>query len=291
MGAVSNVTQTSNTYAVNKVLSRLEAPAFAKVPVMISLIATEDLPEGQHTLTKSFKQKGSMTASATLAQATAGSIGSPRADTSVDATAAKAVRVDGIAVEVTRFTSATLADYATDQGAALGRIVDDQILALFTSVTNQVDVGGVLTVDDLDEAQTLILASAVPSPNKQLKFVGGTRAVRNLKQDIRDSGGAAIANERFLSIFNGPPAINGYFGSLPGYDLYYTPSGLTDVSSQNAQCLFHPDYAFAGMFDRSITVWTTQKGSEGFYTEIASHYFWAAILWNDGAAVEVLSAG
>jgi len=291
MGAVSNVTVTSDTWTVNRVLSAIAAPEFAKTPVMIPLIYAEDLPEGQSTATKSFRKTGSMTASATLAQATAGSLGTPRADTSVDATAAKAVRIDGVSVENTKFSSNKLSDYVGSQASALGRIVDNQILALFTSVTNQVDAAGNLTVDDLDEAQSLILASEVPNPSKTLTFVGGVKALRNLKSDIRDSGGAAFSNERFLSIFNGAPAINGYFGSLPGYDLFYTPAGLTDVSSQNSQCLFHPDYAFAGMFDRQISVWTNQKGAEGFYTELASYFFWAAILWNDGAAVEILSAG
>jgi len=289
MGAVSNVTTLSNTWTVNKVLSARAAPEFTKNVTFLPLIYMEDLPEGQATAVKGFRKTGSLTASATLAEANAGALGTVRSDTAVDATAAKAVRIDGISVENEKFGIAGMASYVQSQARALGRIVDDQGLALFTSVTNIVDAGGALTVEHLDSAQMNILASAVPDSNKTLKFVGSTRAFRNIKSDIRASGGAAFSNDRFLSIFNGPPQENGYVGSLPGYDLYHVPSGLTAVSAQSSQCMFHPDYAFAGMIDRSVNVWMNQKGSEGVYTEILSYLFWSIVLWNDAAACEVLS--
>lgn len=289
MGAVSNVTVVADGHTVNRVLSARVAPEFAKRVVFMPLIYSEDLPANQGTAVKAFRKEGSMTASATLAEATAGALGTVRSDTVASATAAKAIRADGISYEVQKFGMSGLNSYAQSQARSIGRIVDNQGLALFTTVTNQVDCAGALTLEKLDDAQLLILQSEVPDADKQLIFVGSSKGYRNLKTDIRSAGGAVFSNERFLSIFNGPPKLNGYCGTLPGIDLYSVPSGLTAVSSQSAQCLFHPDWAFAGMFDRQINVLTNEIGVGGLYTELVSYYFWAMVLWNDTAAVEVLS--
>lgn len=289
MGAVSNVTTLSNTWSVNKVLSGRAAPEFAKSTVFMNLIYTEDLPLMSGTAVKGFRRTGALTATASLAEANSAGLGSARSDTVVDATAAKAVRIDGISYENQKFGMAGLSSYVVSQASSIGRSVDNQGLGLFPSVTNQVDCAGALSIERLDDAQLLILQSEVPNPEKQLIFLGSAKAYRNLKSDIRTSSGAAFQSERFLSIFDGPPKANYYYGNLPGIDLFYAPSGFTAVSSQSSQCLFHPDWAFAGMYDTSIKVLTTEIGSGGFYTELASFFFWAQVLWNDAAAVEVLS--
>lgn len=289
MAAVTNVTQLSNTWTVNKVLSARAAPEFAKSTMFMNLIFVEDLPSMSGTAVKGFRRTGSLTATASLAEATAGSLGTVRADSVVDATAAKAVRMDGVSYENQKFGLAGLNSYVQSQARAIGRIVDNQGLALFPSVTNLVDCAGALTIDKLDDAQLLILQAEVPDPSKQLVFVGSAKAYRNLKSDIRTSSGAAFQSEKFLSIFNGPPQVNGFYGSLPGIDLFYAPSGFTAVSSQSSQCLFHPDWAFAGMFDNQINVLTTEIGAGGLYTEVVSYFFWAQVLWNDAAACEILS--
>ena len=253
------------------------------------LIYSEDMPEGQGTTVKGFRREGTMSASAALAEATAGSLGSPRTDVVVNATAAKAVRMDGISFERQKFGMSDLNSFAKSQARAIARAIDNQGLALFPSVTNQVDCAGAITMEKLDDAQLLILQSEVPDASKDLCFVGSSKAFRNLKTDIRSAAGSAFVSERFLSIFNGAPQANGFFGNLPGINLFHTPSGLTAVSAQSSQCLFHPDWAFAGMFDSKISVLTNEIGSGGLYTELISYMFWAQILWNDAAAVEILS--
>jgi hypothetical protein len=290
MGAVAYLTELSNTATVNKVLSKVAAPAFQKSPVMLNLIYAEDMPDGQGTATKGFKRKGSLTAAA-LAQSTALAVDAngERTDTALDVTAAKAVVVSGVTVENQKFGQVDLVEYAEDAGTAIGNFVDNQILALFSSITNLVTSTAGLTLNDLDEAQLNILAAGTPDPNMPLTFVGATRAMRNLKQEIREAGGSAMQNDRFLSIFNGSPQANGFYGSLPGYELYHTASGLGTTGGNNIQALFHSKWAFAGIFDKQISTWYANKGSEGFYTEIASYYFWGAGLWNDGAACEVQS--
>lgn len=293
MGAVANITEFGNTVGVSRVLSALIAPEFAKIPVLMSLIHSEDIPYKQGTAVKAFRREGSLTAAA-LVESTALAVNSngERSDTAVDATAAKAVVMSGISVENQRFSNVNLDSYVGSAARAIGRFVDDQGLALFGSITNVVTASGVgtkLTVDDLDQAQMLILAAGTPDPNMALQFVGQTRAMRNLKADIRTSSGAAFTSDRFLSIFNGPPQANGYFGSLPGIDLYHTASGFSTSGGNNIQALFHPLWAFAGMYDSEVTTRVIPKGSEGLYDELASFYFWATVLWNDGAACEVQS--
>ena len=291
MAAVANVGTVANGYTVNRVLSALAAPEFAKSAVFTPLIYSEDLPSGAGTKVKSFKRQGGTTlieATATLAEATAQAIGAPREDTSVDATAAKCVRVDALSIEQQRFGTTSKESIVGSQARAIARAVDNQGLALFSSITNIVTATAGLTLDDLDEAQLKIVQGECPDINKPLNFVGSARAMRNLKKDVRDAGGAAMGNERFLSIFDGPPQANGFYGTVPGINLYHT-SGLAESSSNYVQALFHPDWAFAGMFDTSINVLTTEVGSGGLYTELVSYYFWAQVLWCAAAACEVQS--
>jgi hypothetical protein len=295
MGAVANVTTRANTYTVNRVLSNIAAPEFAKNVVFVPLIYAEEMPNGRSTNVKGFRRQGTVNESSAvtsaLAEANPQALQAPREDTVVDATAAKAVRVTGVSIENQKFSDQNLESYAQSSARAIARAVDNQGLALFSTVTNQVDVGGNLTIDALDDGQILILAGDVPNVSRNLTFMGGLKAMRSLKGEVRDSGGGAFTNPFMLSILQGLPQENGYYGTLPGYDLYYTSSGLTDVGGQDSQCLFHREWAFAGMFDPSISLWLDNKGSEGFYTELASYYFWAIVLWNPAAACEVLSTG
>lgn len=291
---VANLIEQANAPTVNRVLSRKAAPEFKKTPVMMAHMHIEDMPRGQGTMTKGFVSTGSMTAAA-LAQSTALAVGAngERTDVVTDATCAKACVVSGVTVENQEFGSISMSSYAESAGRAIGRFVDNQLLALFSSITSQVIATGTdeaLTIEDLDEAQLAIFESECPDISVPLTFVGAAKALRDLKADIRSSGGPAYSSDKFLSIFDGPPQANGYFGSLPGYSLFMTAAGIGTSTTRNVQALFHPMYAFAGMFDSEVKVWRSKKGSEGFYEELACYYFWAGILWNDGAACEILSA-
>lgn len=297
MGAVSNVTTLANSGStVNRVLSARIAPEFSKNNIMMPLIASEDLPENSGTLTKGFQRDshtGSavqlMSATSTLAEATAQALQTSRVDTVVDLTAAKAVRCDGVSLENQKFGIKGLYSYLASQGSAISRAVDNQVLALFSSFTDQVDAVGPLTIDDLDDAELIVRENEVPNADMPLVFVGALQAVRELKGELRNSSASAINSERFLSIFDGPPRQNGYFGSLPGYELYTTSSGFATDTGRNIQAMFHPSWAIAGMFDRSIATRVTEKGSEGLYTELVSYYFWSCGIWCDEAGCEVLS--
>lgn len=291
MAAVTGVNQTGNTSSVNRVLSLRAAPEFGKTAVMPALIYSENMPENQGTATKGFRKIGSIATPSILAEATAGALAAVRTDTQVDATAAKAVSAVGVSIESIKYTMNTLGSYTDSSARAIARAVDNQILGLFPSVTEVVDCAGALTLDDMDEAALKIMENECPEMTMNMRAVLGSRGVRQLKADIRTSGGAAFSNEKFLDLFNGVPQVNGYVGQVPGFDIFHVTSGLTDVSGQNSQCIFHPIYAFAGIFDSQVNVIANTIGVGGLYYELVSYFFWDAVLWNDGAACEILSSG
>jgi hypothetical protein len=292
MGAVSNVGVLANGYTVNRVLSAIAAPEFAKSAVFTPLIYSEDMPANAGTKVKSFRREAGTTlievGSSGLAEATALGLGAPREDSSVDATLAKAVVIQALSFESQRFGTQSKESITKSQARAIARAVDNQGLALFSSVTNLVTATGDLLLDDLDAAALLIRQGETPDSGMMLNFVGSHKTARMLKKDVREAGGAAMSNERFLSIFNGPAQANGFYGSLPGINLYST-SGLATTGGNDIQCLFHPMWAFAGVFDTDISVLTTEVGSGGLYSELVSYFFWAQILWCAPAACEVQS--
>ena len=289
MGVVSNVGTLSDTNTINRLLSNQISPEFKKGVVLAPLIYTEEMPERQGTATKYFQREGSLTTETAVAEATAQALQAPRSDDGVSATMAKRVNVQGYSIENQKFSVVNMQSYVNSAARLLGRAVDEQIASLFTSVTEQVDTEATaLEIDDLDTAQFKILANQVPS-SKRLIFMGSPKAYQSLKGEIRNSSSPAYSNDRFLSMFDNPPSFDGYMGTLPGYDLYMFSSGLAEVGDSLSQCMFHPDYAFAGTFDRAVSVETDMKGSEGGYTEIYSYFFWSAVIWNQAAAVEILS--
>lgn len=286
--AVSNAIIRTDVAQVSRVFAALVAPAFVKTPVMMNLMYSEDIPRGQNTATKGFRKEGSMTAAA-LAEATilAYDANGRRQDTAVDITAAKAIVVSGVSLENQTFNDQNLASYARSQGTAIGRFVDDSVIANYSSLTNAVDAGDTITVDHLDQAAQLILAANTPDPQTPLQFVGTPKAMRQLKADIRTSGGAMWSNTQFLSIFNGNPQPNGYYGSLPGMDLY-TTSGHANNGGVLSLALFHPQWCFAGIFDRSVNTDIQFHGaSGGLINEITSWFFYGSGIWNDLAGCEI----
>lgn len=286
---VSNATVRTDVAQVSRVFAALVAPAFVKTPVMMNLMYSEDIPRGQNTATKGFRYEGSMTAAA-LAEATilAYDANGRRQDSAVDVTAAKAVVVSGISLENQVFNDQTLESYARSQGSAIGRFVDDSVIANFTSFTNSVDAGDTITVDHLDQAVQLIMEANTPDPQAPLQLVANAKAMRQLKADIRTSGGAMWSNTQFLSIFNGNPQPNGYFGSLPGIDLYTTSGHAEAAADVKSLALFHPQWAFCGIFDRNVNTDIQFKGaSGGLLSEITSWFFYGSGIWNDYAGCEL----
>lgn len=289
MGAVSNITELGNSVTLGNLLSKAGSPALVKGNVMMNHMYTEDLPT--QTNVKKFVKLGSLTG-AVLAEATALAPDSngELTDTSVSATAAKTVVVSGASVELEQFGTIDLARIAREQFSAIARAVDTDGLAMAAGLTNSVTSTTVMTVDDIMLGKFNIHNSNCPNPEVTLTAILGPRAVYNLQKDIIQSGASAWSNPAMLGVFQGSGVkANGYVGSIPGICDVYQTTGFSTSGGDDVQMIIHPMWCLAGMFAAAPQTWIRQKGAEGFYTEVASFYFYDIIEWNDVCGTKLLS--
>lgn len=287
MGAVSSITEFGNSVNVTDVLAAGISPALVKSTCMMGLMYTEGLPQG--TMTSKLRKRGVLTA-ASLAESTplAPDANGELTDTSVSATIAKCAVVSGISVEQETFGSITPDRIAEEHGAAIGRFVDNDALSLFSGLSTSVTSTSVLTIDDVMLGQFNIFNSECPNKEVPLKAVLSHRGHYNIKKEIVQSGASVWTNQAFLDILAGAPQANCYVGSLGSIDFYAT-SGHATSSGDTVQAIFHPMWCFAGFFAPSPMTWVSEKGSEGFYKEFASYFFYDILEWNDLCGVKLLS--
>lgn len=288
MGAVANITEFSNSITIGNALSKVASPALVKSTCMMNLIYTENLPMG--TMTIKFVKNGSLTA-ATLAESTAlaPDANGELTDTSVTATIAKCAVVSGLSVEGETFGNITLDRIADEQGAAIGRFVDNDALSLFSGLSVSVTSLTVLTVDDIMLGQFNIYNSNCPNQEIMLQCVLHPKAHYNVKKELIQSGASVWMNQNFLDLLQSTPQRNCYVGSLPGIADVYATTGQATSGGDTVDAIFHPMWCFAGAFAPQPVTWLRQKGAEGFYTEAASYYFYDLLEWNDACGVGLLS--
>lgn len=285
--AVANVTELSNSVNVTDVLAAGISPALVKANCMMALMHTESLPVG--TLTSKLRKKGTLTA-ATLAEATAlaPDANGELTDTSVSATIAKCAVVSALSVEQTQFGNITADRIAQEHGSAIARFVDNDAISLFSGLSTVVTSATIMTLDDVMLGQFNIFNSECPDKNVPLKAVLTHRGYYNIKKEIVQSSAAVWSNESFLAILGGAPQTNCYVGSMSNIDFYAT-SGHATGGGDSTQAIFHPMWCFAGFFAPAPQTWVKQKGAEGFYTELASYYFYDVLEWNDACGVALKS--
>lgn len=284
MGAVANITEFSNSVTIGNALSKVASPALVKATCMMNLIYTENLPAG--TLTVKFVKKGSLTG-ATLAESTAlaPDANGELTDTSVSATIAKCAVVSGLSVEAETFGNIDLARLGEEQGGGIGRFVDNDALSLFSGLSVSVTSLSVLTIDDIMLGQFNIYNGNCPDQNVMLQCVLHPKAHYNIKKELVQSGASVWTNQQFLSILQTNPQPNCYVGSLPGIADVYATTGQATSGGDTQDAIFHPMWCFAGAFAPAPVTWVKQKGAEGFYTEVASYYFYDVLEWNDACGV------
>jgi hypothetical protein len=284
---VANVTELGNSVNVTDVLAAGISPALVKANCMMALIYTEGLPKG--TLTSKLRKRGSLTA-ASLAESTAlaPDANGELTDTSVSATIAKCAVVSAISVEQSEFGNIDAGRISQEHGSAIGRFVDNDALSLFSGLATVVTSTSVMTLDDVMLGQFNIFNSECPDKNVPLKAVLSHRGYYNIKKEIIQSSAAVWSNQSYLDILGGAPQNNCYVGSTLNVDFYAT-SGHATGGGDSTQAIFHPMWAFAGFFAPAPQTWVKQKGAEGFYTEIASYYFYDVLEWNDLCGVALKS--
>lgn len=288
MGAVANITEFANSVTIGNALSKVASPAFVKSTCMMNLMYTEDLPQG--TMTKKMVKRGSLTA-ATLAESTAlaPDANGEVTDTSVTSTIAKCAIVSGLSVEDTTFGNISLDRVAEEQGSGIARFVDNDALSLFSGLSVTVTSANVLTLDDMYLGQFNIYNSECPNKEVMLQAVLHNKAHYNIKKEIVQAGASVWTNQNFLSILQTNPQPNCFAGSIPGLADIYVTTGQATSGGDTVDSIFHPMWCFAGSFAPAPVTWIKTKGAEGFYTEVASYYFYDVLEWNDLAGVGLLS--
>lgn len=288
MAAVANVTELADSATIGNALSAVASPAFVKGTVMMNLMYVEDLPE--RTNVKKFRKLDSATA-AIVAEATANAIDANGeiVDTQISATAAKTIVVTGLSVEEQKFGEIDLERVGNEHFSAIARAVDTDAVDDFTGFSTAITATSVMTVDDLMLAQLSIYEANCPNQEIPLVAVLPPQHVYDVKKEIIQSGASAWTSPDKLTVFGEMPVQpNGFVGEVAGIQIFQT-TGHGTSGGDTISAVFHPRWATAAMMDTAPTTWVLNKGSEGFYTEIASHFFYDIIEWNDLAGVKVLA--
>lgn len=290
---VAYVTEKANVNTLSYVFSSLMAPYFQKKSNALNHIYAENVPD--NTNVKRFKKAGTLVASAqTEATAKALSADGELTDTYVDGTAASISVVSALSEHAKRFggADASLSRLAAEQGGAIARFVDDDILSLAAGFSNTQTASTTLTFADLYTAQFTIFNGNCPDLDVPLHFVGAPKAFKDLGLAAATSGSAAYANDVLLGIFKdtgGKPAANGFRGEvIPGV-LGFMTTGFAASGGDNRQMLVHPKWAIAGILDSGVIVKSQNQVTAGFYDEIGSLYFYDVFEYHDAAGVGVYS--
>lgn len=288
---MANETEQGNIIGVTDEISDALAAALVQKVVVLPLIYSEDMPDG--TNVKKFRKDGSLTAE-TVAESAAYSFSgsSELTQTSSTATATKKMVSSKLTAEAMRFRGEDEISIAARQGAAIGRALDDEILALFSGFSSQVTATSTLTTEDIIDAATTV-ATALAASENTLVGVFDYKGISEVKKEVAASSGAVYSNgamstlvrELMLDDVDRPM---GYVAHFAGVDLYQT-NGLPTDAGDHVALVFNPEMAIAGMYDQGIETWVVNKGSEGVFKEITSYTFSDAIEWQDAAGCGVKS--
>jgi hypothetical protein len=280
-------TELSNSAKVTNVLSDGISAALVQNVVALPHVYAEDLPRG--TMIKLWRKDGSLTAEAVSeTSAYTPSASSELTQSTITATVAKTVCVSKLTVEAEQFGNIDLSKLAVEQGKAIARKLDADVVALFAGIATTVTASSILTVADVLQAAYSVRASLAGGIGAKLRGIFDYKGVFEIQKELLQSGGAALTNPELITLLTGLPQLNGYVGSLPGVDIYQT-SGLPLSTSDDTGCVFNPETCFAGMYSPSVTVKPTWIGTAGFLTEVASYVFSSVVEWNDLAGCRVLS--
>lgn len=287
-------TEISNSAKVTNVLSDGISAALVQSVVVVPLIYAEDLPSG--TAVKLFRKDGYLTAETISESAEyTHSASSELTQSTVTATAAKSGVVSKLTVEAQQFGNIDLAKIAREQGGAIARLLDDDVIALFDNHDNTVTATSILTADDVLQAAYTVRAALAGGIGERLVGVFDYKGIFELQKELMKSAGAALSNPQLITLLTGMPKPNGFAGNLPGVDLYQT-NGLPSANSDDYACVFNPATCYAGIYSPSVNTRVTFVGATdgatsgaGFYDEVASWVFSNVVEWNDNAGCTVRS--
>jgi putative hemolysin len=293
MAITDGLMQMADTVQIGNAISAAISPAFKEASIGMGLVYAETCSPASQII--KFRKSGSLVAEAVTEGAAyaASDANSDINDTSVTATAAKIAVASPISVEAMRFGggAANVARVAAEQGRALARKFDDDLLALFDSVTNTATATSTLDTDTLLTGQYKVMDSLVPPG--PLVAVLDNKGAAELRKLVANAG-AAIYSSQYNSPLFGTPSQNNFIGNLLGIDIYQT-TGLSTTGGDDQGLIFNPNYAFCAAMGGSVESVVQFSGMgvalliPGFSDIVLSWLFYGVALWNDAAACEIRS--
>lgn len=281
-------TELANIGHATDVVSDAISAALVQRVVLLPHIFAEDLPAD--TNVKLFRKSGSLTADKQSESASITfSADEEITETEVTVTATKTAIATKLTYEAQRFSRMNIAGVAQEQGRAIGRDLDDNGLALFSSISaNSVTASTILTADDLLEAAYKVRSGTAGQASPRLVAILHYKGVYELQKELVSSGAASFGTEMMLSLLAGMPQPNGYRGSIANVDIFET-DGLPTSGGDNVQAVFDPAIALCGMYSPAPMVKLIEAGSAGGWTEVYSCVFDDVKIWNDAALCKLNS--
>lgn len=293
MAITDGLMQMADTVQIGNAISAAISPAFKEASIGMGLVYAETCSPASQVI--KFRKSGSLVAEAVTEGAayTASDASSDINDTSVTITAAKIAVASPISVEAMRFGggAANVARVASEQGRALARKFDDDLLALFDSITNVATATSTLDTDTLLTGQFNVMDSLVPPG--PLTAVVDNKGAAELRKLVANAG-AAIYSSQYNSPLFGTPSQNNFIGNLLGIDIYQT-TGLSTTGGDDQGCIFNPNYAFCSAMGGEVSSVVQFSGMgvalliPGFSDIVLSWLFYGVGVWNNSAACELRS--
>ena len=283
---MANETEVSNFALTTDVISDAISPALVQAPVVAPHIYYEALPAG--TNVKLWRKAASVTA----AEINESAIVTPQepSESTVTATVVKLGGTILLTVEAQR-VGASQGDMVRLLAEAIGRDWDDEIIALFASISNQVTATTTLTINDVLEAAYNVRANTAGVSSGPLVGVFDYKGIHEIQKELTGSTAAHLSNASEISLLQGVGA-NGYVGEKSGVYFYQTDGLPTSGSDDNA-LVYDPAITFGGMISPSVETRINFIGGEGptrgFADSINAWIFCDVIEWNDGAGCGILS--
>lgn len=283
----------ADTVQIGNAISALISPAFKAQSIMMGLVHAETCSDSSQVI--KFRKAGNLVAEGVNEGAVyiPSDANSDINDTSVTATAAKIMVASPISREAQRFGggAANIPRVAAEQGRAIGRKFDTDLIALIDSITNTATATSTMDTDCLLTGQFNVYNALVP-PGPQV-------AVLSFKQKLELSklvanSGSAIYQSQYNSPLFGTPAANNFVGNFLGIDIYQT-TGLTTTGATTQGVIFNPLYTWCCAMGGEIVSDVSFSGV-GVASQVAgvsdivlSYIFYGIALWNNTAASELRS--
>lgn len=266
-------------YATDAVAS-FATPALVTRDNVLGIVTTVPSPQGTNVV--KVPKLGSLTAGD--GSESTGITFSSNHELTDSATTLTLARTEGaakITIEAAKFGQApwnTVNRGLEEIGMALNRKLAADFKALFSSVSNSVDMGGSFTKDGLLEAKYAVTAAGKAGSSGEYFAMIDFFMMKDLEIELSDTGASAYVNQVDLGGVLGVAAMGVPRASIHGIDIYET-DGLPTSGGNTIGCLWDRR-AFAACVDSAgieVTVkpreatepWTELYGT--LFQDIAEH--------------------